>query len=118
VLCCLTIGHLQPVADAMRRLVSIVRPGGRVVVSDFHPDALRRGWKRTFRHGGETVEIETSPYRVEDLRIAGVECERFEEPCFGAPERPLFEIAGKGGAFEQVSAYPAIYVGMFRRSAP
>ena len=29
-------------------------------LSDFHPDAIERGWKRTFRNGGQSYEIETA----------------------------------------------------------
>ena len=28
---------------------------------DFHPDALKRGWKRTFKSGADTVELESDP---------------------------------------------------------
>src|SRR5262249_25490736 len=49
VLCALSLGHISPIEAALAELARIVRPGGRVIVTDFHPGALAHGWKRTFR---------------------------------------------------------------------
>ena len=66
-------------------------PGGVMFVSDVHPDAIRRGWTRTFRtrafrSGGELVEIAHHPYALEDLNVPGLELSLLLEPSLGSPE--------------------------------
>jgi SAM-dependent methyltransferase len=115
VLCTLTIGHMRPVGDALRELGRIARPGGHVIVTDFHPEALRRGWKRTFSNAGETCEIETSPYSLDELSCSLLELEQFRELSFDEPERHLFTAAGKPTLFDQGRGMPAIWIAQFRR---
>jgi len=113
----LAIGHLRPIRAALAELARIAAPGASVIVSDFHPDALRRGWKRTFKSDGETVEVESEPYFIEELRDARLELEEFCEAEFGIEERPIFEAAGKGDLFGEVRGQAAIFVARFRKAA-
>ena len=43
VLCALTFGHIRDQAGAMREFARVLRPGGTLIVSDFHPDAAAGG---------------------------------------------------------------------------
>jgi malonyl-CoA O-methyltransferase len=115
VLSTLALGHMQPVATAMAEFARLAAPGAAVIVTDFHPDALRRGWKRTFRSGGETVEMDSDPYYLSELCNPDLILEELLEAGFDEPERPLFEAAGKGATYEQVCGQTAIFVAKFRR---
>jgi hypothetical protein len=106
---------MQPVGAALGELARITRPGGIVIVTDFHPDALRLGWKRTFSCDGETCEIETAPYELSEASHRDLQLEEFREPCFDEPERSLFEAAGKSALFDEVRGVPAIWMARFRR---
>jgi ubiquinone/menaquinone biosynthesis C-methylase UbiE len=117
VLSTLTIGHAAPVAKTLAELARIARPGGRVIVTDFHPEALRRGWSRTFRAGADVFEIESRPYSFDELHAGNLHREEFAELCFDEPERPIFERAGKPNLFEQVRGLPAIWMAIYRRTA-
>ena len=117
-LCCLTLGHMQPVCETLHKLASLLRPGGRLILSDFHPDALRRGWKRTYRHDGEVIAMESEAYSLADLRTSFLQLESFAEPCFGEQEREVFISAGRPELFEEASRHPAIFVASFRRGDP
>jgi len=89
-----------------------VRPGGSLIVTDFHPDAYSRGWQRTFHSDGQLYEIEIHPYSVESLFGCadqnGLVLQNAMEPAFGEPERAIFERAGKPDLFDQVREIPAI----------
>lgn len=49
VVAALVLGHVADLAGALREIDRVLRPGGSLVLSDFHPDAARAGWARTFR---------------------------------------------------------------------
>lgn len=111
----LALGHLRPIREAMREFARIASAGGWVIVTDFHPDALRRGWKRTFASGGETIEMESEPYSLDELGNERLRLVDFREAGFGEPERPIFDAAGKSELFERVRGHSAIFVARFRR---
>ena len=47
--CALAMVHLPDVSGAARELARVVRPGGRVIVSDVHPFLILLGWHAQFR---------------------------------------------------------------------
>jgi len=114
-LCTLSLGHMRDVGAVMAEMARTVRPSGVVIASDFHPEAFRRGWKRTFRSGGRVYEVENHYYPAESLQTEGLVLEEMIEPCFGEPERPIFIAAGKPELFEQVRGIPAVLIARWRR---
>jgi malonyl-CoA O-methyltransferase len=111
-LCTLSLGHVRDAAAVIGEMARAVRTGGVVIVTDFHPEAFRRGWKRTFRSGGQTFEVENHYHSLESLLDAASRCglaiEEIAEPCFGEQERPIFENAGKPELFENALGIPAV----------
>ena len=70
--CRLVIGHVAELAEAYRELGRVCAPGGRVLVTDFHPDAVAAGHRRTFRDAAGVVhEIEHHVHDLEAHRRAG-----------------------------------------------
>jgi ubiquinone/menaquinone biosynthesis C-methylase UbiE len=114
VICALTLGYAPGCFLELRRVVC---PGGTVFVSDIHPDALQRGWKRTFRHDGEVIEIAHQTYSLEDLHAPGLELMRLMEPHLGFPEKTIFDLAGCPERFEEAARWPALFVAQFVRTA-
>jgi malonyl-CoA O-methyltransferase len=57
--CRLVLGHLADPMPAYRELARVCRPGGHVFVTDFHPDAVAAGGRRSFRdQAGQVHEVE------------------------------------------------------------
>jgi malonyl-CoA O-methyltransferase len=115
VLSALVIGHMPSIRQAMAELARLAAPGARVIVTDFHPDALRRGWKRTFRIGEDTIEMESDPYPIAELVHDDLLPDDFREVPFGDEERHFFEAAGKAAWFDEMREQPAILIASFRR---
>lgn len=111
----LALGHMRPVGVAMAEFARLAAPGSIVLVTDFHPDALKRGWKRTFRSDGETIDMQSEPYDLNEMRHPLLDSVEFVEAGFGEPERMLFKAAGKSAMFEDVRGLSAIFVARFRR---
>jgi SAM-dependent methyltransferase len=49
VVCALALVHLPDVDEAIRELARVVRPGGRLIVSDVHSFLILLGWQAQFR---------------------------------------------------------------------
>lgn len=48
-LCALALVHLPDLRPALAELARVIRPGGRVVISDVHPFLVALGWQAQFR---------------------------------------------------------------------
>ena len=106
VICAFGYGYAPACLPELER---ITRPSGTVIVSDVHPEGLRRGWRRTFRSGGGVIEPASEPYELEDLRVPGLTQVCVLEATFGEPERAIFEQAGKAAAFAETTLHPAVF---------
>ena len=86
VTCTLVLGHVRDLRAALVRIDQALRPGGTLVVSDFHPRAALRGWQRTFAHPrtGRTLAVRHHVHLFEDyareLGNLGFRWEDLREP--------------------------------------
>jgi SAM-dependent methyltransferase len=65
--CALALVHLPDVDDAIRELARVVRPGGRVIISDVHPFLILLGWQAQFRTAsGEAGFMRLHPHLPSD----------------------------------------------------
>jgi malonyl-CoA O-methyltransferase len=111
-ICAFALGYAP---ECFEELIRITRPGGAVLVSDVHPDALKRGWTRSFRSRGEVIQVADTAYSLADLRAPHAELSCLMEPRLGAPERGIFEQAGRRDLYEEACSAPAIFVGRWVR---
>ncbi len=111
-ICAFALGYAPECFTELRR---VVKPGGMILASDVHPQALRRGWKRSFRHHSGAIEIAHRAYALEDLRAPDLRLVCLLEPRLGEPERAIFEQAGCPERFAEASREPAIFVAQWIR---
>jgi cytosine/adenosine deaminase-related metal-dependent hydrolase/ubiquinone/menaquinone biosynthesis C-methylase UbiE len=100
-----------------------VKPGGWVLISDMHPvTAAERGWKRSFRIDGATVDIavhsRSLPEIIAIFERNGFEVEALIEPAFEESEQVVFEDAGKLAEYEELAGNPAIYILKLQKRRP
>jgi malonyl-CoA O-methyltransferase len=119
VICAFSVGYIKMLEQGVSELARLVSVGGSVIVSDFHPEGHARGWKRAFRDGSQTCEIEDYPYTIEGLlevaRNAGLELEELQQPGLDEPERRIFQEAGKETLFEEARGVPAVVIARWKR---
>jgi len=106
-ICAFAMGYAP---ECLPELARVTRAGGVVLVSDVHPDAIRRGWIRAFRHGADVIHVAHQLYELEDLAAPGLKLDCLTERKFGEPERAVFAQAGKPAQFEEASRHAAIFV--------
>jgi len=117
VLCALTFGHIRDQAGAMHEFARVLRPGGTLILSDFHPAAAAQGWRRTFRHDGRVYDLENHPYTVAQLCAAarGLKLCAIVEASIGEPERELFQHSGRPELFDPACGMPAVLLTRWAR---
>src|SRR5215472_3404649 len=70
----LALAHIPAVAGALNEWTRILRRGGSMLITEFHPDAIRAGMKRTFESEEGTFEIEHHATELEALRRIAADC--------------------------------------------
>lgn len=119
VVCSFALGYFEDPARVFREMARISAPGARVVVSDIHPEAIARGWTRSFRAESGRYEVEHYAHSLsavhEAAAAAGLDLVAEDHLRFGAPERAIFERAGKIADFDACADVPAVCIGEWRR---
>jgi hypothetical protein len=117
-ICSFVLGYLPSPGPALAELARIARC---VIVSDLHPDAMKRGWTRSFRAGGERYEMTHHDHSIAQLDATAKAVRLIpawrSQPSFGEPEREIFRRAGKEAAFDGASRLPAILITAWNRSS-
>jgi malonyl-CoA O-methyltransferase len=91
VTCALAVGHTPDLTGALAELARVLRPGGALLYSDFHPAAVQAGMARTFRDPeGKLWALEHHPHELTThaaaAEAAGLELVDRREPALaGAP---------------------------------
>ena len=89
-------------------------------MTDFHPEAVRRGMRRTFRAGGEVVEMEHHVHELAEHRRAGEESGLVLEEVLsldvGEELRSFFERAGALHAYEEQRGTPVLLALRLKRA--
>src|SRR5580658_4379195 len=67
VLSTLTVAHLPDLAAALTEWNRVLKPGGDMLITDYHPTALAKGGQRTFREGDRLIAVRNQIYPIPEL---------------------------------------------------
>lgn len=113
------LSYIRFFDTSLGEVARVLRPGGRLVLSDLHPQARAHGWQSTFRFRESVYAIATYSYTLPELWKALTSHEFSidfrEEPYLGEPERDIFVRSGKEDLFSSASGIPAIYIAGLRK---
>lgn len=95
ILCGLALGHLPKLEKTFAEMARILRPGGYVLVSDFHPFIFLNGQRRTFTDAqGQTFAVEHYVHLYADYhsaaQAAGLTIDQVLEPRMGQDKNVRF----------------------------
>lgn len=120
--CRLVIGHLASLHAIYTEIARVGAPSAQVLITDFHPHAIRAGWSRTFRCPGRaSVEIEHHVHTARDHEgialQAGLAIEATIDLPVGRSVRSYYERAGKSELYESQLGMPLLLAIRMRRIA-
>ena len=118
--CRLVVGHLADPAAAYAELARVCRPGGTVIVTDFHADAVAAGHRRTFRdEAGIVHEVEHHVHppdaQVAFAAAAGLALVARRDGEVGMEMRPFYERAERLAAYVEQVGLRVVLALAFRR---
>jgi len=119
--CRLMIGHVPDCRAVYRELGRVAAAGGRVVVTDFHPAAAAAGHRRTFRDGGEELEVEhhvhSAQAQIAAAMDAGLRLLAWADAAVGPSIQAYYERAGRRDAYRRDHGKPVVLGLAFVRDA-
>lgn len=86
IICALVIGHIENISSVFKNLSMLLKTGGKLILTDFHPVQTMKKAKRTFKdpQTGETLEIKHYLHPLSEIKNllakSNFTIERIEEP--------------------------------------
>jgi SAM-dependent methyltransferase len=94
IICALVLTHIPDLARAIGELARVLRPGGHLLVTDFHPAAVARGWRTDCHLPGTSYLLPNAPHTRDDylqaFAAAGIAIETALDVPFGAVPKGYF----------------------------
>jgi SAM-dependent methyltransferase len=113
VLSTLTVAHIPDLGAALTEWCRVLKPGGEMIITDYHPTALIKGGRRTFRKGDKVIAIKNHIYPVQEVlamaQALGLEKLSLTETRIDDTMRPYYEKQNALAVFNRFRGVPIIY---------
>jgi malonyl-CoA O-methyltransferase len=120
----LVLGHCPRLSVPIAEMARVLRPGATLLVSDWHPENDRRGWKRIFdvpsadgtrtRYAAQSYRHSLREYRTQFVN-QGFVVEQVHEPVIDNSMEPIFRRTNMMHVFQQYYGCPLVVVFELRK---
>ncbi len=111
----LALSHVQDIRPTLHEIKRLLKPGGKLLITDLHWSFNSRGWYRTFPTRGirfRKFAVENFAHTAEEyeacFRGAGLEVDWYAEINIDDSARPFFEEARMSDVFEKTFGDPLL----------
>lgn len=109
----LTIAHIPDFQKILPEWNKILKPGADIIITDYHPEALKRNAKRTFKHGDKTISLESFIYPLKTIRSIAKQLGwtelRFTERKIDEAVKPFYENQNAVELYKKFYGMPLLY---------
>ena len=109
----LTVAHIKNIEEALVEWNRVLKPGGGIIITDYHPDLLVKGAKRTFRYNNRTVIVKNYVHSIETLQRLARQLHwmelRFIRRIIDNSVKEYYERQNALSLFEKFMGTPVIY---------
>lgn len=109
----LTIGYIKDIETAIAEWCRVLKDNGVILLTDYHPEILRRGGDRTFIYKGNPLPVKNYIHPLEKIRnIAeklNLQVERIIERPLSDSEKVYYEKKNALHVFERFNGQPLLY---------
>jgi len=109
----LTIAHIKNAEKALHEWERILKPGGEIIITDYHPYALAKGGRRTFNYHGKTIAVKNYVHSIKKLKDIARQLDlaviNFIEKSIDESARPFYEKQSALHVYERWKGTPIIY---------
>ncbi|OKS87169.1 class I SAM-dependent methyltransferase [Mucilaginibacter polytrichastri] len=109
----LTVAHIGNIDDVLQAWAKALKPNASVIITDFHPEALAMGGKRTFSVQGQKVSIRNHVHPVSmlitKLAAYGFTVAALEERLVDERVKHYYEKKNALSVYEKFKGRPIIY---------
>jgi ubiquinone/menaquinone biosynthesis C-methylase UbiE len=109
----LTMAHFPEIEEVMEAWDRVLKPGGGLLITDFHPELLAAGGRRDFSHGNEKVVIRNYVHSVDKIRQHAFRYSLkevyFEQRLIDEQVKPFYEDQNALHVYDQFKGLPVIY---------
>lgn len=64
----LTVAHIKNIEEALNAWCRMLKTKGDIIITDFHPNALASGGKRTFKHKKTHIAVENYVHNIDAIK--------------------------------------------------
>lgn len=109
----LTIAHIPDAATAIAEWCRVLKPGGHLLITDYHPTALAKGGNRSFAYQGKTVHLKNHVHAIDKIKAElgqrGVGVLRLVERTIDDSMQHWYAKQNALAVFQQFKGTPIIY---------
>ena len=115
----LTVAHIENIEEALAAWCRVLKENAEIIITDFHPDALAFGGKRTFNHQKKQIAVRNFVHSLTTVKEIvcryGFETVREEEIKIDESVKHYYSDQNADHVYEKFNGLPIIYGLHFRR---
>jgi ubiquinone/menaquinone biosynthesis C-methylase UbiE len=116
----LTVAHIEDMREAIETWCRMLTITGEMIITDFHPVALAKGGRRTFKNRGEVISITNYVHPIQTIKQIcfenGMTAIAEEERVIDETVKHYFQLQHAMHVYKQFEGVPMIYGLYLKRS--
>ncbi|WPU91339.1 class I SAM-dependent methyltransferase [Mucilaginibacter sabulilitoris] len=109
----LTVAHIEDIEEAMQAWSRLLKSGGEIIITDFHPHTLAFGGKRTFKYNNAVMAVRNYVHPIYTIKEILLKNNflllKQEEVKIDESMKPFYAKQNAMHVYEKYKDFPVIY---------